>query len=102
MSIRNTCLAALLAGAAFSPAFANEAGYIEPGPQLALGGGQARSGDSASMMQDCMKRMATRHDHGAERNAHRAPSADAMKCSGAADAPVKRPLHDHAKFHKNQ
>jgi hypothetical protein len=102
MSIRNTCLAALLAGAAFVPALAGEAGYIEPVPQLTWGVGQSSGAETASLMQDCMKRMAGRHDHGAERNAHRAPSAGAMKCNGTADTAVKRPVHDHAKFHKNQ
>jgi hypothetical protein len=88
-------------GAAFAPALASEAEYIEPAPQLAWGVGQSGSAKSASVMQDCIKRMTAPHDHGAKRNAHRAPSAGAMKCDSAADTAVKRPVHDHAKFHKN-
>jgi hypothetical protein len=46
-----------------------------------------------------------RHDHGAERNA---PSARSMPCapaeaaSGAKAKARTKPVHDHAKFHKNQ
>jgi hypothetical protein len=51
----------------------------------------------------CPKRV-TKHDHGAERNAHRAPSAECNKEANAASAKVKNEAkpHDHAKFHKNQ
>jgi hypothetical protein len=68
----------------------------------------APAADAAASMpirMDCTAGGMKRHDHGAERNA---PSAKSMPCvpaeaasSGKAKARTK-PLHDHAKFHKNQ
>lgn len=58
-----------------------------------------------SMPMDCDAGAMKRHDHGAERNA---PSAKSMPCAPAeAASGVKakvraKPVHDHAKFHKNQ
>jgi hypothetical protein len=115
MSIRIACLAVALTAAAVVPAVANEAGYIEPVPQFgsvvrnAPTAAQSRSFISSmplmmAMSQSCAKPMA-RHDHGAERNAMRAPIADAMPCSGSESGAAKtanRPVHDHAKFHKHQ
>jgi hypothetical protein len=113
MSTRTVCLAVALAAAAIVPAVANEAGYIEPVPQLGsiVGSAPAARQDrnsmppmSAAMAQGCAKAMAM-HDHGADRNAARAPSANAMPCDGS-EAPAasipNKPVHDHAKFHKNQ
>lgn len=61
---------------------------------------------AASMPMDCAGAKMKRHDHGAERGmpntatAPCAPSA-ASAASGPAKAKAK-PLHDHAKVHKNQ
>jgi hypothetical protein len=59
----------------------------------------------ASMPHDCGK-ATKRHDHGAEK---RTPSPNSMDCARAAMPPTsaasgakKKPLHDHAAFHKNQ
>ena len=60
---------------------------------------------SMPMPMDCSAGAMKRHDHGAERNA---PSAKSMPCAPAeaasgAKAKVRtKPVHDHAKFHKNQ
>ena len=60
---------------------------------------------SMPMPMDCSAGAMKRHDHGAERNA---PSAKSMPCAPAeAASGVKakvraKPVHDHAKFHKNQ
>jgi len=60
---------------------------------------------SASMPMDCDAGAMKRHDHGAERNA---PSARPIACvpaeaaSGVQAKSKAKPLHDHAKFHKNQ
>jgi hypothetical protein len=57
---------------------------------------------------DCGKSTMRRHDHGAERNTGATAKPMAMPCSdaGGASAPekagMKKPAHDHAKFHKNQ
>lgn len=54
---------------------------------------------------DCSAGAMKRHDHGDERNA---PSATSMPCAPAEAAPGAKakartkPVHDHAKFHKNQ
>lgn len=61
----------------------------------------APAAPAASMPTDCGSGM-KRHDHGAERNA---PSAKSMPCAPAAaasGAKKAKPVHDHAKFHKNQ
>lgn len=67
--------------------------------QGAQTGAQAQEQTSAP----CPKQV-TKHDHGAERNAHRAPSAECNKEANAASAKAKNEAkpHDHAKFHKNQ
>jgi hypothetical protein len=64
---------------------------------------------STSMPMDCGKAPMKRHDHGAERGTGvTTPQPMAMPCGAdsAASAPAgkakKAPLHDHAKFHKNQ
>ena len=60
---------------------------------------------SMPMPMDCSAGAMKRHDHGAERNA---PSARSMPCapaeaaSGAKSKARTKPVHDHAKFHKNQ
>ena len=60
---------------------------------------------SMPMPMDCNAGAMKRHDHGAERNA---PSARSMPCapaeaaSGAKSKARTKPVHDHAKFHKNQ
>ena len=59
---------------------------------------------SASRPMDCNAGAMKRHDHAAERNA---PPAKPMPCApaeGASGDQAKKtkPLHDHAKFHKNQ
>ena len=60
---------------------------------------------SMPMPMDCNAGAMKRHDHGAERNA---PSAKSMPCapgeaaSGAKAKARTKPVHDHAKFHKNQ
>lgn len=60
---------------------------------------------SMPMPMDCSAGAMKRHDHGAERNA---PSAKSMPCaqaeaaSGANAKTRAKPVHDHAKFHKNQ
>jgi len=60
---------------------------------------------SMPMPMDCNAGAMKRHDHGAERNA---PSARSMPCapaeaaSGAKSEARTKPVHDHAKFHKNQ
>ena len=59
---------------------------------------------AASMPMDCAAVSPKRHDHGAERNA---PTPAASSCAsktaaGSAAKPKPRPIHDHAKFHKNQ
>jgi hypothetical protein len=53
---------------------------------------------------DCNAGAIKRHDHAAERNA---PPAKPMPCTPAEaasgnQAKKAQPLHDHAKFHKNQ
>lgn len=61
---------------------------------------------SAPSTLDCTTTMMKRHDHGAERGA--GSTAKPMSCavSAAASSPEKpnrkKPVHDHAKFHKNQ
>ncbi|MDM4768288.1 hypothetical protein [Pelomonas sp. SE-A7] len=66
----------------------------------------ASAAPAASMPMDCAGGKMKRHDHGAERGM---PSAAAAPCApsaaSAASAPAKakaKPLHDHAKVHKNQ
>jgi hypothetical protein len=68
----------------------------------------APAADAAAPMpmpMDCNDGAMKRHDHGAERNA---PSAKSMPCApaeAASSAKAKartKPVHDHAKFHKNQ
>lgn len=65
----------------------------------------AAAAASMPMPMDCSAGAMKRHDHGAERNA---PSAKSMPCAPAeaasgAKAKVRtKPVHDHAKFHKNQ
>jgi hypothetical protein len=65
----------------------------------------AAAAASMPMPMDCNAGAMKRHDHGAERNA---PSAKSMPCAPAeAPSGVKakartKPVHDHAKFHKNQ
>ncbi len=65
----------------------------------------AAAAASMPMPMDCSAGAMKRHDHGAERNA---PSAKSMPCAPAeAASGVKakvraKPVHDHAKFHKNQ
>lgn len=60
---------------------------------------------AAPTSMDCSAGAMKRHDHGAERNA---PSAKSMPCapaeatSGAEAKARTMPVHDHAKFHKNQ
>ena len=60
---------------------------------------------SMPMPMDCNAGAMKRHDHGAERNA---PSAKSMPCapaeaaSSAKDKARTKPVHDHAKFDKNQ
>ena len=91
-------LAAVLAMATLS-AFAQQ--EAAPAPKQAM---------AASMPMDCAKAPATRHDHGAERGLGATASSKTMGAAcaheGAASATgskaKKKPLHDHAKFHKNQ
>lgn len=65
----------------------------------------AAAAPAASMPADCNAAAMKRHDHGAEKNA---PSAQHKSCatagaaSGAKATSKAKPLHDHAKFHKNQ
>ncbi|MDP3136237.1 MAG: hypothetical protein Q8N17_07870 [Burkholderiaceae bacterium] len=65
----------------------------------------AAAAASMPMPMDCNAGAMKRHDHGAERNA---PSAKSMPCapgeaaSGAKAKARTKPVHDHAKFHKNQ
>lgn len=65
----------------------------------------AAAAASMPMPMDCSAGAMKRHDHGAERNA---PSVKSMPCAPAeAASGVKakvraKPVHDHAKFHKNQ
>jgi hypothetical protein len=65
----------------------------------------AAGATSMPMAMDCNAGAMKRHDHGAERNA---PSTKQMPCapgeaaSGAKAKAQTKPVHDHAKFHKNQ
>jgi hypothetical protein len=65
----------------------------------------AAAAASMPMPMDCSAGAMKRHDHGAERSA---PSTKAMPCApGEAASGTKakartKPIHDHAKFHKNQ
>jgi hypothetical protein len=57
---------------------------------------------SASVSQDCRKPVA-RHDHLADKGITRPMSGPcAGKPSASATKAKARPVHDHAKFHKNQ
>lgn len=96
--LHSLSLAALLAMAVL-PAFAQQEAVAATKPAM-----------TASMPMDCGQVSATRHDHGAERGLGATAPSKTMgaACSheGAASATgskaKKKPLHDHAKFHKNQ
>jgi len=68
----------------------------------------AASSAVAPTAMDCGKSTMKRHDHGAERNTGSTAGTMTMPCQAAdaASAPdkatKKKPVHDHAKFHKNQ
>ena len=56
----------------------------------------------AAKMAECKEQQKKRHNHAAEKNM---PGGVSSKCkdAGMADkAATKKPLHDHAKFHKDQ
>lgn len=88
---------AFIAAIGASPVFAQQA---------APAATAASAASPASM--DCGKSPMKRHDHGAERNTGSTAGTMAMPCQAAdaASAPdkttKKKPVHDHAKFHKNQ
>ena len=88
---------ALVAAISASPVYAQQAA-----PAAA-----AASAASPTAM-GCGKSTMKRHDHGAERNTGSTAGAMTMPCQAAdaASAPdkatKKKPVHDHAKFHKNQ
>ena len=96
--LHSLSLAALLATATL-PAFAQQEAAPATKPAMA-----------ASMPMDCAMGPAKRHDHGAERGLGTTAPAKTMGAAcaheGAASATggkaKKKPLHDHAKFHKNQ
>ena len=92
-------LAVVIAMAAFA-AIAQPA-VIPPAPA---------PGKAATMATDCAKAPAKRHDHGAERSSGAKADSTAMgePCaprgagSTAGSKTKMKPLHDHAKFNKNQ
>jgi hypothetical protein len=60
---------------------------------------------SMPMPMDCTAGAMKRDDHGAERNAPSAMSMPCMPAEAASSVKAKartKPVHDHAKFHKNQ
>lgn len=83
-------------------AFGASAAVAQERPAVAQA---AAAAASMPMSMDCSAGAMKRHDHGAERNA---PSARSMPCapaeaaSGAKAKARTNPVHDHAKFHKNQ
>lgn len=83
-------------------AFGASAAVAQERPAVAQA---AAAAASVPMPMDCNAGAMKRHDHGAERNA---PSARSMPCapaeaaSGAKSKARTKPVHDHAKFHKNQ
>lgn len=96
-NLHSLSLTAVLAMATLS-AFAQQEAAPAPTPAMA-----------ASMPMDCANAPAKRHDHGAERGlgaTHSNAMGTACATDGAASATgsktKKKPLHDHAKFHKNQ
>ena len=90
-------LAALLAMSTL-PAFAQQEAAPAPKPAEAM-----------PMPMDCAKVPAKRHDHGAERGLGATAPSKTMGAACAHEGAAstgskakKKPLHDHAKFHKNQ
>jgi hypothetical protein len=95
MSVRYAWVTVLLAASALTATAqgnsypGSEAGYIQPPPPIGLAPTNAKCSMAPA-----------RHDHGMERQAMKAPSAF-CNTDQQRKTPAK-PLHDHAKFHKNQ
>ena len=88
----------VIVAAAAAPAIGQDRAAPAPTPGMA-----------ASMPRDCSKSTMKRHDHGAERNTPTAskpvmaqPCGPATAASTADRPAQKKPVHDHAKIHKNQ
>ena len=92
-SLLSLALAAVIGA---SPVYAQQAAPAAPAPA------------ASQPAMDCGKSPMKRHDHGAERNTGPTAGTMTMPCQAAdaASAPdkatKKKPVHDHAKFHKNQ